>query len=67
MMKRDYPMVATIRETAKITGCAESYLRKRVKNKEIQGYKSGNRFMIIVDKLIEQLEAEATKELGVCY
>ena len=48
----------SIRETAKYTGLSEYYLRN-MKNKP--GLKSGNKFLVNVPALLEQLEQESER------
>lgn len=51
----------TIRQTAKRTGIAESFLRSAVKNKKIPGFYSGNKFLVNVPRMLEVLENQSTQ------
>lgn len=52
----------SIRETAKMTGLGESFVRKGVKNKIVPGFYvagEGSKFMVNVPMLLEQLEKKS--------
>jgi len=51
----------TIRQTAAMGIMTEHYLRQLVAQGRCPGIRTGNRFMINVEALIEQLEAESKK------
>ncbi len=48
----------SIRETARLTGLSEYYLRQRVKRGEIPGINSGVKFLINVPAMLRGLENE---------
>ena len=51
-----YPVYQSIKDTVKITGLSEFYLRKQLKNGILPHIKSGNKVFINVPRLLEQLE-----------
>lgn len=53
----------SIRETAKEGIISEHHLRLMVAQKRCPGIYTGNRFMVNVDALIEQLDGESRKEV----
>lgn len=53
------PTFKTIRQTAAMGFVPENLLRERLKRGKLPGVYSGNRFLVNVDALIEQLEAES--------
>ena len=54
----------SIRQTARKTGIAESFLRNAVKDKKIPGFYSGKKFLVNVPRLLAVLE-EQDKQSGV--
>lgn len=52
-------MFQTIRQTARITGLSECFIRKQVKTGKCPGVYSGNRFLVNVPALLTQLERES--------
>ena len=63
-MNKENTVYASVRETARRTGCSEYYLRQRIANNEIMYVPSGKKFLINVPKLLEQLENECRKRMG---
>lgn len=49
----------TIRETAKLGIIGETYIRRMVAEGRCPGIRSGNRFLVNVEALVEQLDAES--------
>lgn len=49
----------SIRQTARQTGIAESFLRSAVKDKKIPGFYSGKKFLINVPRLLAILEEQS--------
>ena len=49
-------MYMSIRETARYTGIAESFLRAAVREKKVPGIYSGKKFLVLVPKFLESLE-----------
>lgn len=58
------PTFKTIRQTAATGIMTEYYLRILVAQGKCPGIKSGNRFLINVEALAEQLEAESRKAVN---
>lgn len=46
----------SIRQTAKQTGLAESFIRAAVKKKQVPGFYSGNKFLVNVPRFLAALE-----------
>ncbi len=57
------PTFKTIRQTAALGILSEHRLRIMVAAGQCPGFKTGNRFLVHVDALVEQLEAESRKEV----
>ncbi len=57
------PTFKTIRQTAALGILSEHRLRIMVAANQCPGFKTGNRFLVHVDALVEQLEAESRKEV----
>lgn len=55
------PTFKTIRQTAAMGFVPEHLLRERLKQGKLPGVYSGNRFLVNVDALVEQLNAESIK------
>jgi len=55
-----YPIYQPIKDTVKITGLSEFYLRKQLKAGVLPHIKSGTKVLINVPKLLAQLEKEST-------
>lgn len=53
------PQFKTIRQTAALGFISEHYLRLLVAQEMCPGIYSGNRFLVNVDALLEQLDAES--------
>lgn len=53
----------SIRQTAKKTGLAESYIRSAVKNNQVPGLYSGKKFLINVPRFLASLEVAESKKL----
>lgn len=56
----------SIRETAKLTGLGESFVRKGVKNKTVPGFYvagEGSKFMVNVPMLLKQLEKMSVESI----
>lgn len=53
----------TIRQTAATGLIPESYLRLLVKERKCPGIYSGNRFLVNIDALVEQLDAESRRNV----
>ena len=51
------PTMLSLRETAKKTGLSYDYLRKACNRNEIVHIRCGNKFLINIEKLVEQLNA----------
>lgn len=49
----------SIRQTARQTGIAESFLRSAVKEKKIPGFYSGKKFLVNVPRLLAILEEQS--------
>ena len=49
----------SIRETAKYTGIAESFLRTAVRDKRVPGVYSGRKFLVYVPKFLQTLEEQS--------
>ena len=60
----DNPIYMSIRQTARHTGIAESFLRSAVKDKRIPGFYSGKKYLVNVPRLLAVLE-EQSKQNGV--
>lgn len=56
------PRFKTIRQTAALGFISEHYLRLLVAQGKCPGVFSGNRFLVNVDALIEQLDAESRQQ-----
>lgn len=53
----------SIRETAKKTGLAESYIRAAVKKNQVPGFYSGKKFLVNVPRYLAALEKSKDNEL----
>ena len=51
----------SIRQTARKTGIAESFLRSAVKDKKIPGFYSGKKFLVNVPRLLAVLEEQSNQ------
>lgn len=51
------PRMETIKNTAKLTGLPEHFIRQKAISGEIVAVKAGNKYLINVDKLIDYLNA----------
>jgi len=60
----DSVIYMSIRQTAKKTGIAESFLRSAVKEKKIPGFYSGRKFLINVPQLMVVLEEQSNRSFG---
>lgn len=60
----DNTIYLSIRQTARKTGIAESFLRNAVKDKKVPGFYSGKKFLVNVPRLLAVLE-EQDKQSGV--
>ena len=49
----------SIRETAKYTGIAESFLRAAVRDKRVPGVYSGKKFLVHVPRFLQTLEEQS--------
>lgn len=58
------PRFKTIRQTAAMGLMTEHYLRLLVAQGKCPGIRSGNRFMVNVEALAEQLDAESRQNCG---
>ena len=56
------PIYASVNETSKIVGISAFYLRQRIANKEIVFVNSGNKMLINIPLLLQQLENESRKD-----
>ena len=54
----DNPIYQSIREAARHTGIAESFLRAGVKKNTIPGFYSGKKFLVNVPRLLAVLEEQ---------
>lgn len=54
-MTLNIPHMETIKNTAKMLGLAEHFIRKKVLSGEIVAVKAGCKYLVNVDKLIEYL------------
>ena len=57
----DNPIYQSIREAARHTGIAESFLRSAVKDKKIPGFYSGKKFLVNVPRLLAVLEEQSNQ------
>lgn len=53
----------SIRETAKKTGLAESFIRAAVKKNQVPGFYSGKKFLINVPRFLAVLEESNNRKL----
>ncbi len=53
------PIYHSIRQTAKITGLSECFIRKLCKENKVPGYRVGNKFMIDVPSFLEYLRTSS--------
>lgn len=53
----------SIRETAKKTGLAESFIRAAVKKNQVPGFYSGKKFLVNVPRFLAALEEDKDKKL----
>ena len=51
----------SIRQAARKTGIAESFLRSAVKDKKIPGFYSGKKFLVNVPRLLAVLEEQSNQ------
>ena len=58
-------MYMSIRETARYTGLAESFLRAAVRENKVPGIRSGKKFCVNVPQLLLILEEECKQNGGV--
>ena len=49
----------SIRETARYTGIAESFLRAAVRDKKVPGFYSGKKYLVNLPKFLEALEEQS--------
>lgn len=52
---RNAPRMETIKNTAKLLGISENFVRKKVLSGEIVAVKAESRYLVNVDKLVEYL------------
>ena len=57
----DNTIYLSIRQTARKTGIAESFLRSAVKDKKIPGFYSGKKFLVNVPRLLAVLEEQSNQ------
>ena len=57
----DNAIYLSIRQTARKTGIAESFLRSAVKDKKIPGFYSGKKFLVNVPRLLAVLEEQSNQ------
>jgi len=60
-MSRRVPHMATIKETAKLFGLAEHFIRQLAIKGEIVAVKAGCKYLVNVDKLAEYLDSHTLK------
>ena len=60
-MSRRVPHMATIKETAKLFGLAEHFIRQLAIKGEIVAVKAGCKYLVNVDKLAEYLDTNTLK------
>lgn len=53
----------SIRETAKKTGLAESFIRTAVKKNQVPGFYSGKKFLVNVPRFLAALEEANNRKL----
>ena len=58
------PRMATIRQTARAGILPEHALRQRLKTRNLPGVYAGSKFLVNVDLLMEQLDAECRANGG---
>jgi hypothetical protein len=59
--KMESVVYMSIRQTARKTGIAESFLRSAVKDKKIPGFYSGKKFLVNVPRLLAVLEEQSNQ------
>ena len=57
-------MYLTVNATSKETGLSKYLLRAMQKNGTLPGFRNGNRFMVNVPLLLDQLEQESRKSIS---
>lgn len=58
------PVYRTIRDTVKITGLSDCFIRSRCKAGEINHLKSGKKYLVQVPLLLEQMAQEGERRAG---
>ncbi len=56
-------MFTSIRETARITGISEHFIRKGVRNNTIPYIMSGKKYMVNLSRFIELVEEESSRAM----
>lgn len=57
-----FPVYQSIKDTVKVSGLSEFYLRKLLKNGKLPHIKSGNKVLINIPSLLNQLENEVAHD-----
>jgi len=57
-----FPVYQSIKDTAKVSGLSEFYLRKLLKKGQLPHIKSGNKVLINIPSLLDQLENEVVHD-----
>ena len=57
-----FPVYQSIKDTVKVSGLSEFYLRKLLKNGKLPHIKSGNKVLINIPSLLNQLENEVVHD-----
>lgn len=60
---RNAPRMETIKNTAKLLGISENFVRKKVLSGEIVAVKAESRYLVNVDKLVEYLNTSTVSAL----
>lgn len=58
-MTTEIPRLATLKETAELTGLSYGFLRQKALNSEIVAVRAGRKFLINIDRLIDYLNGES--------
>ncbi len=58
-MTTEIPRLATLKETAELTGLSYGFLRQKALSGEIVAVRAGRKFLINIDRLIDYLNGES--------
>lgn len=62
IINTNMPTLRSIRETVRMTGISETFLRQLVAQKKCPGFYSGRKFIVNVDLLIREINAQSLRD-----